>query len=120
MTFPALLSLPDDPVISAHHAAVRLYLKLLGILDFNEPRDVKAWGLAEFLRVEPRTVYGCLTMLVRRGYLIDHGRRNGRKNMPRRFTLAWSCEAGRVPERTMPKDDARDEGVMLPHVGGQG
>lgn len=95
--FPALEPLPLDPVVAAHPVALRAYLRLLWQLDFSEPRPVKAWGLAEELCVRPQTASRAMDVLVRRGYLKDHGR--GPKRV-RLFTLVWSKERSLALERT--------------------
>jgi hypothetical protein len=98
--FPALTDFPLDPVIGVHPAAQRIYLRLIALLDFSAPRDVKAWVLAEELCMKKTTVIHAFTTLVDRGFLIDHGRS---MNNVRRFTLAWSrpvTDSGSAPQRT--------------------
>lgn len=85
--FPALTDFPLDPIVAAHPASQRVYLRLIAVLDFTTPRDVKSWVLAEELLVKKSTVIGALTLLIERGFLIDHGRS---MNNVRRLTLAWS------------------------------
>jgi DNA-binding IclR family transcriptional regulator len=87
LTFPALLALATDPVIAT-------------ILDFSEPRDIKAWLVADQLHVRKQTVISSLDTLVARGFLTDHGRS---LNRVRSFTLAWA-QSGIASERTAPSD----------------
>ena len=100
VTFPALLALPNDPVIATHPIAQRIYLSLLSTLDFVEPRDAKAWVIARELKVRPQTVNSSFDTLVERGFLTDHGRS---VNNVRRFTLAWA-QSGIASQRTTPRD----------------
>lgn len=95
--FPALTDFPLDPVIGCHPAAQRIYLRLIALLDFSEPRDVKAWVLADELLMRKATVIKALGILVDRGFLIDRGRS---MNNVRKFTLAWSRPHGSTPQRT--------------------
>lgn len=99
--FPALTEFPLDPIIAAHPASQRVYLRLVAVLDFTTPRDVKAWVLAEELCLKKITVIHALTLLVDRGFLIDRGRS---MNRVRRLTLAWSRPAagGSALEGTAP------------------
>jgi predicted transcriptional regulator len=103
VTFPALLALATDPVISKHPIAQRVYLHVLATLDFSQPRDVKGWVIAKELKVRPQTVYGSLDTLVARGFLTDHGRS---VNNVRRFTLAWAQPLSALPRRTSPEEQS--------------
>jgi hypothetical protein len=60
-----------------------------------EPADVKAWALARQLRTHRDRVADALEQLVRRGYLVEHGR--GTNNV-RRITIA----VVRVPAEHLP------------------
>lgn len=84
---PALLALPLDATIGAHSVTIRVYLRLLSILDFVKPRPVKVWAVAEDLCVKDETVSRALNILIERGYVNDHGRG---ANKVRECTLAWS------------------------------
>lgn len=87
MLYPAILDLIDDDVISAHPTAFRVYVRLLRRHPniFMHAQDVKVWAVAKGLRTNNREVIAALNLLVRRGYLLEHGR--GLNNV-RQFTLA--------------------------------
>lgn len=85
MTFPAWFDLMEDPEILKRPAAQRIYARLLkNPRIFYEPLDVKAWLLADDLKMGRNTVNEALDLLVKRGYLLDHGR-DGRNT--RRVTI---------------------------------
>ena len=94
--FPALEPLALDPVVAGHPVALRAYLRMLWMLDFSEPRAIKAWALAEELCVRPQTAAASLDLLVERGFLRDHGRG---PNRVRLFTLVWSMEKPLASQR---------------------
>jgi hypothetical protein len=100
VTFPALLALATDPVIATHPTAQRVYLHILSMLDFAEPRDVKAWLIADQLKVRKQTVMASFDILVERGFLTDHGRS---LNSVRRFTLTLN-PVPQASQRTAPSE----------------
>lgn len=75
ITFPAWFDLHSDPVIRQNPSAVTVYAELLQIERIlYEPREVKAWHLAERVGMRKQTVLRALDLLISRGYLLDHGR----------------------------------------------
>lgn len=94
---PALDQLMLDPIIAERPAVHRVYWLLLKTLDVNEVRHVKAWTVAETLKLNKKTVFKALELLVDRGYLIEHDRTT---NNIRQFTLAYSRSS--IPKRTPP------------------
>lgn len=97
--FPALTDFPLDPIVAAHPASQRVYLRLIAVLDFTTPRDVKSWVLAEELLLKKSTVIHALSLLIERGFLLDCGRS---QNNVRRLKLAWSRPDQRAQEREKP------------------
>jgi DNA-binding MarR family transcriptional regulator len=90
MTFPAWFEIHDDPEIVASPTALRIYAKLVRRPTiFFEPQDVKAWALAEELNIERSTVQHALTLLISKGYVIQHG--TGLNNV-KRLTVAMVRE----------------------------
>lgn len=90
MTFPAWFEIHDDAEIVASPAALRIYAKLVRRPTiFCEPQDVKAWALAEELKIERETVQHGLNLLIEKGYVIVHGR--GQNNV-KRLTVAMVRE----------------------------
>ena len=75
MMFAAWFALHEDNVVVDNPTAMRVYARLLrNPLIFAQPQDVKAWLLAEEMRVHPTSVQAALKLLIDRGYVIDHGR----------------------------------------------
>lgn len=85
--FPAWFDFQQDTVVARNPVALRVYthLVLTWPTIFVEPRDLKADGLATELGVTRQSIYKAFTLLVERGYMLEHGRR---KNKPRRVQLA--------------------------------
>lgn len=50
-----------------------------------EPQEVKAWLLAERVKMRKQTVLRALDLMVARGFLLDHGRA---ENNVRRVSIA--------------------------------
>jgi hypothetical protein len=75
MIYAAWFDIHNDDEIVDHPTALRVYARLLrNPLIFMQPQDVKAWTLAEEMRVNPKSVQLALSLLIDRGYAIDHGR----------------------------------------------
>lgn len=80
--FPAFAELMRDPQVAERPAVQRVYVHLTEdprIL--YEPRDVKAWLVAQQLGMSRDTVNDALDCLIKMGYLLDHGR--GQNNVRR-------------------------------------
>jgi hypothetical protein len=88
--FPALLDLPLDPAIAVHPIAHRVYVRLLSLLDFHEPRPVKQWVIAEELFANSGNVGNAFDLLAARGFIKIHGR----EGKVRLITLVWSRPIG--------------------------
>ena len=88
--FPAWFDLQRDRVIADTPAASRVYAHLIENPHCHfEIQDVKAWLIAEQRGMSPGTVNAALDLLIKRGYVISHGR--GQNNV-RRVTVAI-CKA---------------------------
>lgn len=83
--FPAELAMKRDRAIPP--SARRVYDYLLTALDFTQIRPAKEDVHAPLAGVDPKTFRAGVTLLIDRGYLIDHGRE---MHNVRRLTLAWS------------------------------
>lgn len=107
MIYAAWFDLHNDDVVVDHPTAMRVYARLLrNPLIFMLPQDVKGWLIADDMKVQPRSVYRAIDLLIERGYVIDHGR--GTNNV-RRLTLAMerpktAPEITHAPKRTTPTD----------------
>jgi hypothetical protein len=105
MIYAAWFDIHNDDEIVDHPTALRVYARLLrNPLIFMQPQDVKAWTLAEDMRVKRESVQVALSLLIDRGYVIDHGRS---QNNVRRLTLAMerapqSPDVGSAPKGTTP------------------
>jgi hypothetical protein len=105
MIYAAWFDIHNDDEIVDHPTALRVYARLLrNPLIFMQPQDVKAWTLAEDMRVKRESVQVALSLLIDRGYVIDHGRS---LNNVRRLTLAMerapqSPDVGCPSKRTAP------------------
>lgn len=105
MIYAAWFDLHNDDVIVAHPTALRVYARLVrNPLIFMHAQDVKAWVYAAEMKVQPRSVYAAINLLIARGYAIDHGRS---VNRVRRLTLTMERPDGapdihRVAKRTTP------------------
>lgn len=67
MSFPALLQAAGDVELTG--ATIRVYLRLVGELDFTEFRRLWAGRTARALRVHPNTAGDALRVLRERGYI---------------------------------------------------
>lgn len=95
MFVPALADLTKDAELSG--APTRVYLFLLGALDPVDYRAVKAWAIAEQLRMKSHTVGRALAILAEKGYL-HIGEHNS--DGTRTFRIVYSRDRGGLsPER---------------------
>lgn len=75
MTFPAWYEFQRDPVIRQNPSAYPIYAELLQVPRILfEPADVKAWLLAERVKMRKQTVLRILDLMITRGFVLDHGR----------------------------------------------
>lgn len=101
MILPALLELIQDDEIVNHPTAIRVYCRLLReptIL--YEPAEVITWKMGHRLKVSRERVGMALDLLVRRGYVVEHGRASRRV---RRVTipLMRQCGDGDAPPQRL-------------------
>lgn len=106
MTYAAWYELHDDDAVVDHPTALRVYARLLrrGAAIFRTPQAVKIWLLAEQMRAHRESVIVALDLLIRRGYVVEHGRE---MNNVRRITIAKiraesqaGSQRGRPPKPT--------------------
>ncbi len=87
MSFPALNDFEADPGVTFARWRVYTHLRR-NVLEMDEPKPVKVWGLTISLHMRKRAIIDALNWLTANGYIREHEREHAKAT--RIFTLAYA------------------------------